>query len=380
MAVKSTITYNGTTIAETEESGNVAITYNGKTLATLGGGGSKTLNCANKYMLTNLVIGSKTLKCANKLMSSNIGVSVASLVNKLYVTFAGNLYEYEFASGMTWSGFVSSSYNDGKFSFGNAKIKYDITDAEITDVLLFNGAPVLTAELDRANINTNIFIRGDGSINPNIVNGKTYIVQIEALKNCSWETVSLIARSGKASQYWNVGDTKTMEVLGTYTMQIVAFDYYDVADPVAYGRQKAGIVFQYVEVTGTGSSWANSITNANDWISNSSEVKDFVPAIKYTIAEKYNSSTVLTQTAKGIPPSEMEIFGTVTYDAISVGTQFPYYAAGNSKIKKDRNGGTRGWWTRSYGGQSGYYTYVNAGGAVRRTTGSTFYDAPIFCL
>ena len=100
MANQSTITYDGRTLFEVEESGNVAITYNSETLATLAAGSSRTLNCANKYMVTNLVIGSKTLNCAGKLMKSNVGISVISL-------FPSEPTSYEliskYTSSQTWT-------------------------------------------------------------------------------------------------------------------------------------------------------------------------------------------------------------------------------------------------------------------------------------
>ena len=44
--------------------------------------------------------------------------------------------------------------------------------------------------------------------------------------------------------------------------------------------------------------------------------------------------------------SEVEIFGSTTYSAAGEGTQYDYYKAGNSKVKK-RNGSSAFWWERS---------------------------------
>ena len=51
------------------------------------------------------------------------------------------------------------------------------------------------------------------------------------LENNSWEDISKVAKSGKASQYWNVGDTKKFTFNNAvYEAQIIGFDHDDVAD------------------------------------------------------------------------------------------------------------------------------------------------------
>ena len=44
--------------------------------------------------------------------------------------------------------------------------------------------------------------------------------------------------------------------------------------------------------------------------------------------------------------SEIEIFGATTYSFAGEGTQYEYYAAGNTTIKKV-NGSANSWWERS---------------------------------
>ena len=78
MANISTITYNGSVLAETEEEGTVAVAYDGKTIANLNAGDTKTFGCANKVMKTNITIGTKSLLCAMSKMISDIIVAVKS--------------------------------------------------------------------------------------------------------------------------------------------------------------------------------------------------------------------------------------------------------------------------------------------------------------
>lgn len=70
------ISYNGNTIADTEEDGDVNITYNGSMLASAVSG-TKRLTCGGKMMAADVVIGSKTLLCAGKYMSDDIIVEVS---------------------------------------------------------------------------------------------------------------------------------------------------------------------------------------------------------------------------------------------------------------------------------------------------------------
>lgn len=60
--------------------------------------------------------------------------------------------------------------------------------------------------------------------------------------------------------------------------------------------------------------------------------------------------------------SEVEIFGATSYSAAGEGTQYDYYKAGNSKVKK-QNGSAAGWWERSpCASYSAYFCRVNSSG------------------
>ena len=205
------------------------------------------------------------------------------------------------------------------------------------------------------------------------------------LENNTWEQISKIARSGKASQIWNVGDTRPIAISGvTYTAQIMDFDMYDVSDPASYGREKAGVVFQLVELINSAQNWSNAKTYANSKITNESECKDFVPMVVYPQLAAYNATQVSTATAKGFLASEQEIFGANSkFENPAVGTQFAFYKAGNSPIKKVVGSTSDvAYWTRSY--RSNYSTtpvIVDAGGTIStKAMGSAVNYTPIFCI
>ena len=82
------------------------------------------------------------------------------------------------------------------------------------------------------------------------------------------------------------------------------------------------------------------------------------------------SATINTTADKLFLLSEIEIFGSVRYSKSGEGTQYDYYKAGNSKVKKF-NGDANIWWERSPTdsnstrfcdvGRSGYASYNVAG-------------------
>ena len=62
--------------------------------------------------------------------------------------------------------------------------------------------------------------------------------------------------------------------------------------------------------------------------------------------------------------SEVEIFGTTTYSVPGEGTQYAYYKAGNSKVKKV-NGSADYWWERSpYSGHASGFCSVDGNGTA----------------
>ena len=74
------------------------------------------------------------------------------------------------------------------------------------------------------------------------------------------------------------------------------------------------------------------------------------------------SATINTTADKLFLLSEIEIFGSVSYSKSGEGTQYDYYKAGNSKVKKF-NGSAYYWWERSpRGSSSAYFCIVTSDG------------------
>ena len=93
------------------------------------------------------------------------------------------------------------------------------------------------------------------------------------------------------------------------------------------------------------------------------------------------SATINTTADKLFLLSEIEIFGSVSYSKSGEGTQYDYYKAGNSKVKKYSGSADR-WWERSpYGSNSTRFCYVNSNGDANGNTASSAYGVAFgFCF
>lgn len=201
----------------------------------------------------------------------------------------------------------------------------------------------------------------------------------DTLNDTTWDNIAIVSKLGKAQDYWKVGDTKTVAVNGVnYQFQIIGFDH-DTLTTADGSRTKAGITFQMVDCLSTTYYMNSSNTNSGGW--NGSYMKKTVmttllnqlPAALKNVLKSVNKlsgtgggSTSGTQTTndKLFLLSEVEIFGTTTYSVPGEGTQYAYYKAGNSKVKKV-NGSANYWWERSpRSGYTDYFCSVDSNGGA----------------
>lgn len=199
------------------------------------------------------------------------------------------------------------------------------------------------------------------------------------LNDTDWADIDICGRLGMAQQFFKVGDSKTVNIGGTnYEVQIIGFNH---DDKVSGG--KAAYSFQLVDCLNQTQQMNTSNTNTGGWNGSAmrgrmSTYKSQLPAalrnVIKTVKKKSGtgggSSSGTQQTNDDLfLLSEIEIFGTTTYSVAGEGTQYEWYKAGNSRIKKV-NGSAYYWWERSpYSGNTGYFCYVNSSG------NATGYDA-----
>ena len=175
------------------------------------------------------------------------------------------------------------------------------------------------------------------------------------LEIVGWDTIDYISKSGKAASIWSVGDKKTVNINGAnYQVQIIGFDH----DTKTSGG-KAGITFQLVDCLNSTYQMNSSDTNSGGWTSckmRSSTMNTLLtslPSELQKVIKAVNKLTSIDRTGnlnttsdKLFLLSEKEICGTTAYSKDGEGSQYAYYKAGNSRVKKV-NGSASDWWERS---------------------------------
>lgn len=211
------------------------------------------------------------------------------------------------------------------------------------------------------------------------------------LNDTDWADIDICGRLGMAQQFFKVGDSKTVNIGGTnYEVQIIGFNH---DDNVSGG--KAAYSFQLVDCLNQTQQMNTSNTNTGGWNGSAmrgrmSTYKSQLPAalrnVIKTVKKKSGtgggSSSGTQQTNDDLfLLSEIEIFGTTTYSVAGEGTQYEWYKAGNSRIKKV-NGSADNWWERSpYSGNANNFCRVSSSGGAYGSNAYNSYGVSFgFCV
>lgn len=211
------------------------------------------------------------------------------------------------------------------------------------------------------------------------------------LNDTDWADIDICGRLGMAQQFFKVGDSKTVNIGGTnYEVQIIGFNH---DDKVSGG--KAAYSFQLVDCLNQTQQMNTGNTNTGGWNGSAmrgrmSTYKSQLPAalrnVIKTVKKKSGtgggSSSGTQQTNDDLfLLSEIEIFGTTTYSVAGEGTQYEWYKAGNSRIKKV-NGSAYYWWERSpLSGNTNYFCYVDGSGSAADSGAGNSYGVSFgFCV
>ena len=188
----------------------------------------------------------------------------------------------------------------------------------------------------------------------------------------TWEQIIEACQKKIIPTTWKVGDQKAMTIGGTdYLIDIIGINH----DTYAAGG-KAPLTFQLHDCYADTKDMNSSNTNSGGWTSCAmrsthlpailalmpTEVKNGIREVNKLTSAGNKSSTINTTADKLFLLSEVEIFGSTRYSAAGEGTQYDYYKAGNSKVKK-RNGSAASWWERSpRASDSSRFCMVNSSG------------------
>ena len=308
-------------------------------------------------------------------------------------------------------------------------------DTSVATVALKSGKTYTVSSVSNTTGKTTIKVTCTGGINYTNPAEKSVEITAQflpavgtALNDCSWDDIKQISDAGQGTNYWKVGDTKTIKIngkVGAYTFSNVSVDAYILGfdhNSAKEGTNRIHFQLAKTAVSGgtdvalcdssynsTGSSAAfrmnTSNTNAGGW-AGSYMKKTICPAFESVVPSDLrsnlktvtkhtdntgNASTaqanVTATTEKFFPLAEYEVFGTITYAntyEANKQAQYDYYKAGNSKIKYRHDATTTAvfWWLRSpRRSNSTYFVNVNTGGTVGSAyAGRSLAFAPGFDL
>ena len=313
-------------------------------------------------------------------------------------------------------------------NLGGARIDVAIFGGAAGQVVNLSGAKTATAVTNTTGIATFDNLQyGEYlvSIN-NSGTTKTQNITIDALKiyeisfsvvsatlnDNSWDIISEISASGEASNYWNVGDTKTIIIngqVGNTTFSNLSIDAYILGINHNAGvegnnrihfcigkvnNKTVGLIdsqYGHYPMTSSGyfsMSYGNSDTNSGGWegcymrSTIMPAIKDVLPTDLQNVLKtvtKYtdntggggDSSSNVTATTETIClEAEFEVHGIREYANSAEQNkqkQYDYYKNGNSKVRYKYNStsDTVWWWNRSpYSGGSYLFCRVPADGSA----------------
>ena len=207
----------------------------------------------------------------------------------------------------------------------------------------------------------------------------------------TWEQIIAACQKKIIPTTWKVGDQKAMTIGGTdYLIDIIGINH----DTYTAGGT-APLTFQLHDCYGETKNMNSSNTNSGGWTSCAmrtthlpailskmpTEVKNGIREVNKLTSAGSQSATINTTADKLFLLSEVEIFGSTAYSVAGEGTQYDYYKAGNSKVKK-RNGSAVIWWERSpRAGASARFCVVNSDGGANNVGASYAYGVAFgFCF
>ena len=408
--VLSTVGTQTITVSYTEngvtKTATTSVTVNRKTISAVPSqSGSLTYNGGsqsptwNNYSTTQLTIGGTT-------SGTNAGSYTATFTPKS---------NYRWSDGSTTPKSVSWSIGKaaGSLSISPTSMTLDTTTKSKTITVTRSGNGTISAVSSntaaatvsvsgntvtvtgKANGSAKITISVAAGTNYTAPASKTCAVTVSFLKDNfadnDWTSIIAACHSGSVPSTWVVGNSKTMTINGaSYQVDIIGKNH----DTYASGG-KAPLTFQLHDCYGETKNMNSSNTNSGGWTSCAmrsthlpailalmpTEVQNGIREVSKKASVGGASSTIETVSDKLFLLSEVEIFGSTSYSAAGEGTQYDYYKAGNSKVKK-QNGSAADWWERSpYASNSTYFCLVNSGGSAHCNRASNAYGVAFgFCF
>lgn len=209
-----------------------------------------------------------------------------------------------------------------------------------------------------------------------------------------WSDIIEACHANEVPDEWVADGTcyKDMLINGTnYRIDIIGKNHDDLAD----GTGKAPLTFQLHDCYTTPYPMNSSNTNSGGWTNCAMrsthlpailalmpvEIQAGIRPVKKLTSAGNKSGSIVTTSDELFLLSEIEIFGRTTYSFAGEGTQYAYYKAGNSKVKK-LNGSAGSWRERSprSSNAAGFCVVTSAGGAADNRADVSGDVAFAFCF
>jgi hypothetical protein len=396
----STVGTQTITVSYTEngvtKTATTSVTVNRKTISavpsqsgTLTYTGSSQSPTWTGYSTTQLTIGGTT-------SGTNAGSYTATFTPKS---------NYRWADGTTTAKSVSWSIGKaaGSLSISPTSMTLDTTTKSKTITVTRSGDGTISAVSSntaaatvsvsgntvtvtgKANGSATITISVAAGANYTAPTSKTCAVTVSFLKDNfadnDWSAIIAACHSGSVPSTWVVGNSKTMTINGaSYQVDIIGKNH----DTYTAGG-KAPLTFQLHDCYADTKAMNSSNTNSGGWTSCAmrsthlpailalmpTEIQNGIREVNKLTSAGSQSATIDTTADKLFLLSEVEVFGSTSYSEAGEGTQYDYYKAGNSKVKK-RNGSAAIWWERSpNAGYSTRFCYVDSNGSAGLSGAST---------
>lgn len=198
------------------------------------------------------------------------------------------------------------------------------------------------------------------------------------LADYSWTDIHNISTYRTASDYFAVGDTRSMNINGNpYNIQICGFKH----DTKSGGTTKAGITFALANCFGTTRAMHSSGTNNGGWegstmytyLNNTMlnwlplELRERIKKVDKITAKGGGTNAKVTSSDSLFLFSEKEVTGATdsSYSAESNCVQYELFETTSNRLKKIGDSGTGAtyWWTRSPYRDTQNYAFIMSNGS-----------------
>lgn len=203
----------------------------------------------------------------------------------------------------------------------------------------------------------------------------------------SWETIAARAADGTASQFWKVGDKKTITYKGKDLRLVIAgFNHDDLAD----GSGKAGITLVYDSLPDDTYTWSDSKSYKYSYVNNNYLMSNLATILAYFPADL---RSVIKPVTKQVCDTATSGNGTTTIDqslwmlsltelgytvGIVLGSRYSYFPSFSSSTDADNcvcENQQGPYWTRSHERPGEIQVNViTMYGGVARSTGTALYS------